>query len=110
VFIARLVARTRSILSVEQVFGTEDATYSPVNGILELSIFISLIRSPGADYHIDIRRGDRKKCRGNVDAVRLALTPSFSKPRSSPSKQRNVQPRDAFEDANVKPGFEIVKS
>jgi hypothetical protein len=61
---------------------------------------------------IDYRCEDRKnvgELRGDVGAVRWVLTPSFRKPRSSPPKNRTVQPGDAFEDIAFIPGFEIVK-
>jgi hypothetical protein len=63
-------------------------------------------------WRIDYRCEDRRKSgelRVGIGAIRLVLTISFKKPRSSPPKKRTVQPGDAFEDTLFKPGFEVVK-
>ncbi len=62
----------------------------------------------------DYRCEDRQKfgdLRGDIGAIRQALTHYFRKPRlSTPQKKkRTVHPGDAFEEAAFKLGFEIVK-
>ncbi len=60
----------------------------------------------------DYRCEDGKKVgelRGDIGAITPVLNPSFKKPRSSPPKNRSVQPGDAFEDTSFKPMLEIVK-
>jgi hypothetical protein len=47
--------------------------------------------------------------RGDIGAIRWALTPSFKNPNDHPPKKRTVQTGDAVEDTAFKPGFEIVK-